>query len=214
MRLLSCVAAAIGLACLTLQAAESFHHSVQFLFAPTADQTYLTLVAPVPGQGITAGGLAVDRRGNIYVSDQGDRGPGSGSIIMFPKGRSGMRIIRGLTRPGDIELSKDQRVLFVSEPGSVVRRIPLGISVRVLNRSTLTPRAVLHVQSDTGRQVVEPSPDGYFHVAGLLEDTQTSLTINLSYEQAGQQTEFLDRSLLQPGASTPYGQIVIDLLVP
>jgi len=57
-----------------------------------------------------AGGLAIDKHGNIYYSDQGDGSLGNGVIKMIPKEtNTPITILTGLDIPGDIELTRDGR---------------------------------------------------------------------------------------------------------
>ncbi len=158
-------------------------------------------------------GMVLDKYGNIYISDQGpNRGEDEGSILMWPKGRQRvLRIITGLTRPGDVELSPDQKTLIVAGPKGDVYRIPLGLSLRLANIDPLSGNTRVHLFSQaTGEMVAKVSPDGYFHFTGLLLPNQQG-EIYADVEHAGKTKRFQLR-LGQPGETgEPYGHAVLDL---
>lgn len=162
---------------------------------------------------VQPGGVAVDDYGNLYITDQGPtRGENEGSILMWPKGaRHVIRIISnvGLTRPGDIELSKDQRTLIVADPKGI-HLFPLGLSVRLTNIDALSGNTRVHVFSSTGEKVAKVSPDGYFHFTGILVPGQGP-SVRVTIEHGGQtksQTVFLG----QPGMKgDPIGHTVVNL---
>jgi len=158
-------------------------------------------------------GMAIDKYGNLYISDQGPtRGEKEGSILMWPKGKKRvLRIITGLTRPGDVELSPDQKQLIVAGPKGDIYRLPLGLSLRIANIDPVTGNTRVHLFSQAvGEMVAKISPDGYFHFPGLLVHNQEE-EVFVDIEHGGKTKRFNLR-LGQPGESgEPYGHAVIDL---
>jgi|GEM_PF-1689746 len=172
----------------------------------------LVIVGP-KATTINPGGIAVDDYGNLYITDQGpDRGENQGSVLMWPKGLPYViRILEnvGLTRPGDIELSNDQKALIVADPTGV-HRFPLGLSIRFTNINPFRGNTVVHVFSSTGEKVARVSPDGYFHIPGLLVPGQgPSVEVVIEHDgQTKRQTLFLG----QPGKSGGlFGHTVVNL---
>jgi hypothetical protein len=158
-------------------------------------------------------GMAIDKFGNLYISDQGPtKGEKEGSILMWPKGKNRvLRIITGLTRPGDVELSPDQKKLIIAGPKGDIYRIELGISIRIANIDALAGNTRVHLFSQaTGEKVAKVSPDGYFHFPGLLAPNQQGdLYADIEY---GGKTKRFSLTLGQPGKSgEPYGHAVVDL---
>jgi hypothetical protein len=158
-------------------------------------------------------GMAIDKSGNLYISDQGpNKGEKEGSILMWPKGRNRvLRIITGLTRPGDVELSPDQKKLIIAGPKGDLYRIELGISIRIINIDPLAGNVRVHLFSNAiGEKVAKVSPDGYFHFTGLLVPSQQGdLYADIEYNG---KTKRFSLTLGQPGeAGAPYGHAVVDL---
>jgi hypothetical protein len=158
-------------------------------------------------------GMAIDKFGNLYISDQGPtKGEKEGSILMWPKGKNRvLRIITGLTRPGDVELNPDQKKLIVAGPKGDIYRLELGISIRIANIDPFAGNALVHLFSQaTGEKVAKVSPDGYFHFPGLLvPNQQGDLYADIEYDG---KTKRFSLTLGQPGEpGEPYGHAVIDL---
>jgi hypothetical protein len=158
-------------------------------------------------------GMAIDKSGNLYISDQGpSKGEKEGSILMWPKGKNRvLRIITGLTRPGDVELSPDQKKLIVAGPKGDIYRLELGLSIRIANIDPFAGNTRVHLISQaTGEKVAKVSPDGYFHIPGLLvPNQQVELFADIEY---GGKTKRFSLTLGQPGEpGEPYGHTVIDL---
>lgn len=158
-------------------------------------------------------GMAVDKFGNIYISDQGPSlAMKEGSILMWPKGRKRViRLITGLTLPGDIELSPDQKTLIVAGPRGDIYRFPLGVSIRLTNVDPTAGNTRMHLFGQMiGEKVARVSPDGYFHFLGLHVPGQPNL-FYVDVEHAGKTKRF-NISLGQPGEKgEPYGHTVLDL---
>ena len=155
-------------------------------------------------------GLALDAAGNYYLSHRGAGGQvGEGVIFMWPRGqRRVLTIARGLTQPGDVELSADGRALVVAGPLGTVQVIPFGVSVRLLNVEP-TSDAVVYVRSDTGTHPARRSPDGWFHIPEILIPGQASATIDLTVEVDGRTKVFGAIPLGANGAGT--GQTLVEL---
>jgi hypothetical protein len=158
-------------------------------------------------------GMAVDKFGNIYISDQGPSlAIKEGSILMWPKGKKRViRIITGLTLPGDIELSPDQKMLIVAGPRGDIYKFPLGVSIRLTNVDASSGNTRIHLFGQMiGEKVARVSPDGYFHFLGLQIPGQPN-QFYIDVEHAGKTKRFTI-SLGQPGEEgEPYGHTVLDL---
>ncbi len=158
-------------------------------------------------------GIAKDNYGNLYISDQGPQGGiNEGAIYMWPKGRNHiLKIIQGLTQPGDIELSPDQKSLIVAGPNGAVFQYPFGISIRLTNIDPTQGHTRVHVfDSVTGEMVAKVSPDGYFHFMGLLIPGQGP-TVDVVVEHNGRTRHYVV-PLGQPGFNgEPFGQTIINL---
>jgi hypothetical protein len=158
-------------------------------------------------------GLAVDKYGNLYISDQGpSKGKKEGSILMWPKGKKKvLRIITGLTQPGDIELDPNQKKLIIAGPKGDIYKNELGLSIGFTNIDPFSGNTRVHLFTQAlGEKVAKVSPDGYFHFPGLLVAGQPkNLYADIEYNG---QTKRFSLSLGQPGESgEPYGHAVIDL---
>jgi hypothetical protein len=179
----------------------------------TADAGRKLIIVGPKALTVNPRGLALDKFGNMYISDQGpNRGEGEGSILMWPKGkRRVIRIITGLTLPSDLELSPDQKVLIIAGPKGDINRIPLGLSLGLANTNAFAGVARVHLFGQTfGEKVARISADGYFHFPGILVQGQ-SKELYADIEINGQTKRF-NLTLGQPGDSgEPYGHTVIDL---
>jgi DNA-binding beta-propeller fold protein YncE len=158
-------------------------------------------------------GIAVDKSGNLYITDQGpSKGKKEGSILMWPKGKKKvLRIITGLTQPGDVELSPDQKKLIIAGPKGDIYRNELGLSIGLANIDPFSGNTRVHLFSQaSGEKVAKVSPDGYFHFPGLLVPGQPkNLYADVEYNG---KTKRYSLNLGQPGESgEPYGHAVIDL---
>ncbi|MBI4640024.1 MAG: hypothetical protein HY731_04985 [Candidatus Tectomicrobia bacterium] len=176
------------------------------------EQRKLFVIGP-KSQTVNPRGIAVDKAGNLYISDQGpSKGKKEGSILMWPTGKDNViRIIMGLTQPGDVELSPDQKKLIIAGPKGEVFRYALGISIRITNIEAFTGSTRIHLFSDTsGEKVAKVSPDGYFHFTGLLVPEQKK-EVFIDIEHKGK-TKRRTVTLGQPGEpGDPYGHTVLDL---
>jgi hypothetical protein len=136
-----------------------------------------------------AGGLAVDHMRNLFVSDQGggDEWAGTIRLHLADDVDNPVTIIRRLTRPGDIELTPDERsiVIATGSDSIPVEQIFLGISVRFefLSGGKLSETARLYVDTDVGTlPPVAASADGFFHVLGILQPGQTTPMVTLTVQ--------------------------------
>lgn len=171
----------------------------------------MTMVAPLPGRGITGGGLAVDDAGNMYMSDVGlaERG---GSIIMLPKdGRTGFRLVRGLNHPTDVELTPDQHALMIAGTSGTVFRVYLGVSVKVAFKNP--PRdPTVFLKTDTATYSAKPALDGYYNFLNVLNTEQKSQTVDVSVQDQLVTFPFPKR-MLQTSGGQIVGHTVIDVTV-
>lgn len=195
------------------RALEQVHDLATFIVSPTREPgTSLTTMFSNPGQMAPAG-LAVDRSRNIYVTDQGDGSEAGGSILLFTSGqRIALRIARGLTNPGGIVLSSDQRAMIVAEPGGIVKRIAFGLSIRVTGITPVAGKTFATIKTDTGPRTAGLSPDGYFHFLNILTPEQTGHTVDVDIEHNGRTYPHFNVSLGQ-GVGRLYGQGVAYLAI-
>ena len=132
------------------------------------------------------GGMAMDRHGNIYYSDQGNGIFGNGVIKMIPKETNiPVTILTGLDRPGDIELSLDEQAMIVTEADAKVTKYYFGLAARFQSLSgDSLYNLTLYVNipgvglSKGYRQMV----DGFYLVPNLLAPGYTSPEIELIVE--------------------------------
>jgi hypothetical protein len=180
---------------------------------PTADpDRRLFILSPTPGRA-NPGGFVIDPFGNFYISDQGDGEVGDGSVIMLPAdGRTPVRFITGLTKPGDLELSVDRRALIIGLPsGQVLRRV-FGISAHVLNTDLFAQPTIVYAKTDFGTKGAPVSADGYAHILDILVPGQTSPTVDIVVERDGTTRTLPGFFLGQPGETgQPTGQAIVDV---
>lgn len=123
------------------------------------------------------GGFAVDAQGNVYVSDREE-----GTVVMFPRGERGFVLMRGLERPGDVELIPGYLVV---QHDKGVDRLEFGLDGQLRdNQGTLIAGASVIVE-----EMNLPTPVGYtssvyrktdasgrFHVPALMSGVATETT--------------------------------------
>lgn len=171
----------------------------------TDDFRRLVLVGPKTRSVIVAG-LAIDPNGNLYVSDQGS-GSNQGSILMLPKGRRNvLRILTGLDRPADIELTPDGRGIVVSSVDGAISQKAFGLSVKLTRAGAMGPSTRVYALTDTGAtRPVNVSPDGYFHLPEILTPAQLFGTVTIVVEHRGLTRTYRDVPLGSPGAPVVEG---------
>jgi hypothetical protein len=167
------------------------------------------------------GGIAVDRAGNSYISDQGpSSAPGEGALYMMPAGQSGLlRLASGLDIPGDVELSPDQSAVLIAQPDGAIWRKSFGLSISITNINTLLGNTTVFVKSDKGTRSAQVSPDGWFHVLDILGPGQESATVDIVIEHRGKTRSYQDVQLGQPfvpveeesGQTNLFGQRLVRL---
>jgi len=175
---------------------------------PTPLSMMLT-VSVQPGAAITAGGMAVDAAGNIYISDYGFE-PQAGGIVMLPNdGRAPIVVMTRLDRPSDIEMSPDGRSLVIAGPDGKVYQAYFGVSVRLHFMSEPMNDPVVFLKTDTGTLVSMLTADGYFHFPELLVTQQQSWTVTVVIRNGSKTVTRM--ATLQHSASDLNGQTVLDI---
>ncbi|NIA16652.1 MAG: hypothetical protein GWP08_21590 [Nitrospiraceae bacterium] len=121
------------------------------------------------------GGMAVAKDGTLFISDTK-----GGFVAMIPPGKKGFALLRGLDKPGDVELGPGERTLIVAEADGKVRIWELGFSgqLRDLDGNLIVGAAVV-LESPTGgtpgaggtMDIRKTDQEGLFHVFGLLKPT-------------------------------------------
>jgi hypothetical protein len=149
-------------------------------------------------------GLAVDGQGNRYITDHASGGPEKGSIIVWPAGLDHIvRIVRGVTRPDDIELTPDgKRLVWVTGEG-VIQTETLGVLIKLtgLDREN-DSTALVYVQSDSGSRVAEWLPEGYYYARDILTEAQITHEIDILVEYRGETRTFYRLSLVAADIQT------------
>lgn len=158
------------------------------------------------------GGLAIDRHGNIYYSDQGDGVSGNGKIVMIPKETNiPMTILSGLDKPGDVELSPDERALIVVEDGDKIHRFFFGLSVQIKSASGAVIDGLTVYADVPGLGVTKGTKqliDGFYHIPNLLIKGMTAKEADVVIEFPSGKTVRVLIELGQEGEKTVFGQTV------
>jgi len=158
------------------------------------------------------GGLAVDRHGNIYYSDQGDGVTGNGKVVMIPKETNiPITILSGLDKPGDIELSPDERALIVVEDGDKIHRFFFGLSVQVKNASGALLDGLTVYVDVPGLGVTKGTKqltDEFYHIPNLLIKGMTAKEADVVIEFPSGKTVRVPIQLGQEDEKTVFGQTV------
>jgi hypothetical protein len=137
---------------------------------------------------------------------------------MIPKEKTALdrpiRFIRGLTSPGDIELTGDERTLVVSENGGArISRHAFGITV--LNAKVDVPdeNVTVYAKTDLGpKKASGEAPDELYHIPAVLVPGQTSMTVDIVVQGTTLTKVYRWRGLGQPGELGPlFGQTIVDL---
>lgn len=164
------------------------------------------LVGIPPFGSLVGGGLAVDRAGNLYVSDFA-----AGEVLMLPaSGGNAVTVVRGLNSPSDIEVSPDGRSLVIAQPdGQVVRR-HFGVSIRPLAQAGLPASAVGFLYTDTSWQRATLSADGYFHFPDVLGPLQQSHRFHFKIKVNAVEWNFYDQPF-QVVDGLLHGHTVMDI---
>ena len=146
-----------------------------------------------------AKGIAVDEHGNIYMSIRHNI-LADGKILMFPIDSCGIHfdgckpieIMTGLLYPGDIELGKDGRALYIID-GENVKKHYFGISGHITDTmGNPLVGAKIFITSSTGTSKSYPVDfNGSYHVKDLFRLSYPSNFITLSVEYFGKRKEYL-----------------------
>lgn len=165
---------------------------------------------------MTLRGLALDSEGNRYITDHGPSGDeGEGSIIMWPKDHESIiRLVTGLTRPDDIEISRDEtKLLYVTSDGQTHRYV-FGVLVRLVN---LPPgyAAVVYGLAREGPVTATYLPEGYYHIPSTLEVPGRVGVLDIVVEH-GTETGTVTRTFYNvlisaPGLGRPVGERIVNL---
>jgi hypothetical protein len=158
-------------------------------------------------------GLALDSRGNMYVSDSEE-----GDITFIPPQEEGLAFIQGLDSPGDVEVDARGRSVIIAEANGKVSRYYFGLSGRVTNPAGhLLVFARVYVDTPAGTipgdahdepySRIETKEDGRFHVLGLLAPEMgfdpVEVVVTIEYEE---------KSQAFPITLEPVGQTVMDFV--
>jgi Divergent InlB B-repeat domain len=121
------------------------------------------------------GGMAIAKDGTLYISDTE-----GGFVAMIPPGKKGFALVRGLDRPGDVELGPGERTLIIADKDGKVVIWPLGLTgqLRDLDGNLIVGASVI-LESPSGGtpgsgstiDVRKTDKEGLFHVFGLLKPT-------------------------------------------
>lgn len=152
----------------TVKVGDHLLHSYLEPFArATAAVTSVVVESP--------GGMAVARDGTLYISDTV-----GGFVAMIPPGKKGFALVRGLNRPGDVELSNGEKKLLVTEDQGNVRIWDLGFTGQLRDADgNLIVGAAVVLESPGGGtagsgssiDVRKTNQEGLFHAFGLLRPT-------------------------------------------
>ena len=146
-------------------------HPLHSYLEPFARATaaIVTVVVESPG------GMALASDGTLYISDTA-----GGFVAMIPPGQKGFALVRGLERPGDVELGPGEQTLVIADKDGKVRIWPLGLTgqLRDLDGNLIVGASII-VESPTGGtpgsgstvDVRKTDKEGLFHVFGLLRPT-------------------------------------------
>jgi len=159
------------------------------------------------------GGMAVDRAGNIYVSDQGHGGEKEGSVVIFARNGQTIRFIQDLTLPGDIEVSQDGKALIISESGGKIERIFFGLSGQIkdpegnllVGAAVTVEQGALTYPGTAGKEhQLKTNSSGRFHVMDMHRPLPTKdppeLDVIVTVEFQGNTQEF--EASLEPEGHT------------
>ena len=150
--------------------AHPLHSYLEPIARATALLTTVVLESP--------GGMALTKNGTLYISDTK-----GGFVSMIPWGKKGFALVRGLDKPGDVELSPDEKTLFVTETGAKVCIVKLGLTgqLRDLDGNLIVGASIV-IEVPAGgtpgtgstMDMRKTNKEGLFHVFDLLGSSTTS----------------------------------------
>lgn len=168
--------------------------------------------------GAGFGGLAVDGFGNVYVSQKGTTAT-EGTILMFPAETcranhfcAPITIMDKLDTPGDIELSKDGRSLFVSTAGGNIEKRIFGVSGSVEDFfGTPLGGALITIQTEPRgySRTIKADAHGKFFFPDVFRADLVTTFLDITVEYDGKTQVYLSR-LGQPNLGS-YGHTIRNL---
>jgi hypothetical protein len=163
-------------------------------------------------------GLAIDSEGNRYLTDHGpNAAAGEGSIIMWPKSREFIiRLVRGLTRPDDIEISPDEtRLIYVTADGQT-HVLVFGVLVE-LQDLPISGAAVVYGLTGLGATTADLLPEGFYRIANVMDTAARAGVLDIVVEYAGENGQvtktFYNVPISVPGLGRPLGERMVTLSV-
>ena len=149
----------------------------------------LTLIGPKTAS-IVPRGLAVDDHGNVYFSDYGPSGAvEEGGVWWLPPGSiHPIRLVGGLTRPSDIELTPDQRSLVVALDNGTILRLGLGLTLEIENIRALSgnTRVFVHTPLGVSPAYVPAAENGLITIMDLWAGAGADESVDLVIEHRGE----------------------------
>ena len=179
---------------------------------PAPDGKVVFILAPKEGGGLVGGGLAVDKSGQMYVSDYGTSLRPGGVYLQPADGSQPPVLIMGkLKNPSDIEVAPDQKSLIIAQPDGQVVRQYFGVSVRAFFPKIPRDPIAFLLTSD-GWISARLSSDGYFHFPGVMR-TQKRTKVDVEIQDESQTYTFFGKSLNVDAGGNLVGHSIVDVVL-